>query len=126
MHAFQKPFCTKPLPHEKPLSQGALPFHMTGVPAIRDAIRELAPAAAVADYEVPTYIIGVDSESGDMFIELQHQKLAEHRSKVQQLEASGASSTNSSKAVKKSSASSSSGSSNGAKVTAANNGLLHR
>jgi hypothetical protein len=99
---------------------------MTGVPAIRDAIRELAPAAAVADYEVPTYIIGVDSESGDMFIELQHQKLSEHRSKVQQLEASGASSTNSSKAVKKSSASSSSGSSNGAKVTAANNGLLHR
>jgi hypothetical protein len=106
--------------------QRALPFHMTGVPAIRDAIRDLAPAAAVADYEVPTYIIGVDSESGEMFIELQHQKPEEHRAKVQQLEA-GASCRSSSKAAKKSSAASdANGSSgNGAKTTA-NNGLLQR
>jgi hypothetical protein len=98
---------------------------MTGVPAIRDVIRDLAPAAAVADYEVPTYIIGVDSKSGEMFIEIQHQKLEEHRAKVQQLEAGG--STTSTKAVKKSTAASSSSSSsgNGAKVMA-NNGLLHR
>jgi hypothetical protein len=115
---------TQPLLY-KPL-QGALPFHMTGVPAIRAVIRDLAPAAAVADYEVPTYIIGVDSESGEMFIELQHQKLEEHRVKVQQLEAAGSSSS-SNKAVKTSSATSSSTSSSGkgAKVTA-NNGLLHR
>ncbi|KAG5188776.1 ankyrin repeat-containing domain protein [Tribonema minus] len=62
----------------RPNSQGALPFHMTTAPAIRDAIQAMAPPAAVSDVTLPTLVFAVDEETGQMFIGLQTPKSAEN------------------------------------------------